>query len=186
MVRLIEMMRSSNQNTIDALFGLEEIFPVDDSDRPAWEKLTTRNLPFGDEIAGFCKKQLCCRIWRYIWSHQDQRRYLETMQRLIEITRTAATQKSFRAAQDAATRLDEDSLDKTFYDRLRYPNLQSNFTLSHSVNKVMKAETERAITICAIALKRYTLRNGELPTAIDLLVPGSSRLCRLITWTASQ
>lgn len=151
------MMRGSNQNARDALFGLEEIFGVDNSDRPAWET--------------FLKKQVYCRIWRFSWSHQDQRHSLETMQRLIEIARTAVAEKSFSHVQDAITRFDQTSLNKSFYDKLRYPDPQSLFELSRSVNRAMKAETERSATICAVALKRYRLRHGKFPASLDALVP---------------
>jgi len=46
-----ETMRKSNQDTINALYGLEEYFPLDDSDRPLWER-TLRNLPGGRGARG--------------------------------------------------------------------------------------------------------------------------------------
>ena len=35
----------------------------------------------------------------------------------------------------------------------------------------MRAETERSLVICAIALKRYSLRHGTPPASLDALVP---------------
>ena len=35
----------------------------------------------------------------------------------------------------------------------------------------MRAETERSLAICAVALKRYSLRHGAPPESLDSLVP---------------
>ena len=35
----------------------------------------------------------------------------------------------------------------------------------------MRAETDRSLTLCAIALKRYSLRYGKLPESLKMLVP---------------
>lgn len=37
--------------------------------------------------------------------------------------------------------------------------------------KVMRIETARQMTVTAIALKRYQLKNGKNPASLDLLVP---------------
>jgi hypothetical protein len=164
------MMRDSHQDAVGGLFGLEELFDADASDRPAWEKFM-RELPCGSEIADFLKKQVYARIWRFAWSHQAQRQSMEVMQRLIEIARKAAAEKSFASVRDDLTRLDERVLGKNLYDKLRYPNPQSIFTLSRAVARASWAEVDRSMTICAIALKRYSLRHGKLPPQLDALVP---------------
>ena len=164
------MMRDSHQDAVGGLFGLEELFDAAASDRPAWEKFM-RELPYGGKIAGFLKKQVYARIWRFAWSHQDQQQSMEVMQCLIEIARRATTEKSIASIQDDITLLDERVLGKNLYDKLRYPNPQSFPTISRCVGKAMRAETERSITICAIALKRRSLRHGKLPPGLDALVP---------------
>jgi hypothetical protein len=35
----------------------------------------------------------------------------------------------------------------------------------------MRAETERSLVLCAVALKRYALRHGTAPASLDALVP---------------
>lgn len=35
----------------------------------------------------------------------------------------------------------------------------------------MKAETDRSLTLCAIALKRHFLRHGKLPASLEALAP---------------
>jgi hypothetical protein len=165
-----ELLRKSNKDAIQALYGLEDFLADNDTARPDWE-IYSRNLPYGEVLVDFLKKQVYCRIWRFAWSHQDQRRNLEAMQRLVEIARTAANKKSLAAFQPALSRLDEAAQLNSTYDRLRYPNSQSAFTLSRTIEKAMRAETERSITICAIALKRSSLRHGKLPPNLAALVP---------------
>jgi len=47
-----EMMRESNKDTSDVLYGLEQFLPVEDSDRPWWER-TLRPFPMGRGGRGF-------------------------------------------------------------------------------------------------------------------------------------
>jgi hypothetical protein len=59
-----------------------------------------------------------------------------------------------------------------FYDETRFPMASETVgSLSGVVKKAMRADTERSVTICAIALKRYALRHGKLPASLDSLVP---------------
>ena len=93
------------------------------------------------------------------------------MQSLLEIARAAAVKKSFMDVEPAIDRLEEESFTKNFYDDLRYPGSKSIFSMLRVVNKAMRAETQRSTATCAIALKRYSLRNGKLPASLDALVP---------------
>ena len=165
-----ELMRKSNEEAITLLYGLEAFMPVDDAERPVWEQ-TLKNLPGGEAVADFIKKQVYCRVWRFAWLDQDERRYLEFMQRLLAITRAATTNKSFAALEPAINRLREDSMSRNMYDKLRYPAPDSIGTLSGVINKAMRVETERSLVICAVALKRYSLRHGTPPASLDALVP---------------
>jgi hypothetical protein len=165
-----EMLRKSNEETIAALYGLEEYLPAADSERSLWER-TLQNLPGGEAVAEFLKKQVYCRVWRFAWLDQDERRYLEFMQRLLAIARSGTTNDSFVALEPAINRLHEDLACKNLYDKLRYPTPDSPLVLSGVINKAMRAETERSLVICAIVLKRYSLRHGTLPASLDALVP---------------
>jgi hypothetical protein len=162
--------RKSNDETIAMLYGMEEYIPVAESERPLWER-TLRNFPNGEEVANFLKKEVYCRIWRFACLDQDERRYLESMQHLLAIARDATTNRSFTDIEPAINRLREDSVPKNLYDRLRYPTPDSSITLSGVINKAMRAETERSLVICAVALKRYALRYGAPPASLDALVP---------------
>ena len=87
------------------------------------------------------------------------------------LTRLAATNKSLVSVQVLIEKMENKKIRQNFYDRLRFPNPSSLFTLAKSVEKAMRAETERSFAICAIALKRYSLRHGTLPSSLDALQP---------------
>ncbi len=44
--------------------------------------------------------------------------------------------------------------------------------MSAVFNKVMRIEAAKQMTVTAIALKRYQLKNGKYPASLDSLVPG--------------
>jgi len=165
-----EMMRKSNENAVDSLYGLDQFFSLDDSDRPWWEG-TLRHIPYGEEVADFLKKQVYCRVWRFAWLDQDEYHNLKIMQQLLGMARSAAEAKSFAGVRSDIDQLESGNSVRSFYDRLRYPAPDLGITLSRVVNKAMRAETERSIVICAIALKRYSLRHGKAPGSLDSLVP---------------
>lgn len=165
-----DLLRGSNEQTVYALTGLEKVFPVEDADRPWWER-NLRLLPFGSAVGDFIKQQFYYRIWRFAWSHQAQRQGMSQLQRLTEITRIGVSNKSFADLRIAVEELEAEEDRGRLYDRLRYPFHNPVFTLSSSVKKTMQAETERSISLCAIALKRYFLRHGEYPATLAALVP---------------
>lgn len=165
-----QMMRRSNADAKDALFGLEDLGLFTGTERPRWMDLAS-HLPFGEDIAEFLRREVYCRLWRFAWSHQDQQLALETMQRLIAAAREGTRQKSYAAVQEEIFQIQAQAQSRNFYDRLRYPNPHSAITLSYSVNKALRTETDRSMTIAAIALKRHHLRHGEYPEALDALVP---------------
>lgn len=92
------------------------------------------------------------------------------MQRLIDIARNAAKERSFSPTEEAITNLLLECAVGGFYDRLRHPDC-TIATISRTVTKALRAETERSLVLSAIALKRYALRHGKLPAKLDDLVP---------------
>jgi len=165
-----DLMRNSNEKTMHAFYGLEAWFPVDEEDRPWWER-SVRALPWGETLVDLIKKEIYCGVWRFAWSHQAQYRGMKELQRLTEITRLGTANKSLANLQPEVEKLEAEFTPKSFYDRLRFPLGNPIFTLSSSVRKAMQAETERSIVLCAIALKRYLLRRGKYPASLDALVP---------------
>ncbi|HWH70925.1 MAG TPA: hypothetical protein VNT26_16165, partial [Candidatus Sulfotelmatobacter sp.] len=124
-----DLLRKSNADTFDMIYGLQQVFPPDDSERPWWER-HLRLLPGGDTVADFLKKQVYCRLWRFAWLDQDERHYLESMQQLLKIVRRAAAEKSLADIRPALTQFEQDSARRTGYDRLRYPDANSPLTLT--------------------------------------------------------
>jgi len=166
-----DLVRRSNQDTIDALFGLSKFLGDEDAEKRGWERFLEA-LPGGVSMVRFLKEQVYCRVWRFAWSHQDQRRYLEKMQLLLQIAREAATQKSHVEAMQALDEYHMAIANQDFYDALRFPTSERSLTtLSHVLKSSMRAETERSLTLCAIALKRHSLRHGKAPDTLDALVP---------------
>lgn len=164
-----ELMRHSNKQTADILFWTNE-FLSQDEEKASWEQFV-RDLPGGDAMADFLKKQVFCRIWRFAWLEEDQLHYLQYLQGLITLGREAAKERSLKKLQPL-----EDSLVLRFqnhgvYDRLRYFSERSVGSLSRALNRALRAETERSLVVAAIAIKRYTLRHGSSPETLDVLVP---------------
>lgn len=162
-----DAMRGSNQEAYDLLFW-EELYA--EGFNMTTHEWNVPELTFSDGITHFLKQQVYCRIWRFAWSHQTQRHNLATMQRLIDIARSAARDKSFIPTEEAVTSLILECSGGGIYDRLRHPYC-TVATISKTVAKALRAETQRSLVLSAIALKRYSLRHGKLPAKLDDLVP---------------
>jgi hypothetical protein len=165
-----EMMRKSNADAVQMIYGMEIYLSSETFERSWWER-TLRELPAGDNIAVFLKEQVYCRLWRYVWLDMNERHFLEQTQRLLQIARKAAVEKSFSTVQPAIMALEQERSAGNCYDRLRYPGPSVDFGLPKAVSRAIRAETERSITICAIALKRYLLERGAPPPQLEELVP---------------
>lgn len=120
-------------------------------------------------------------LWRYWWSYPDELRYLKGHQALMDTMREIATNRSFQNAlahQDAElerlgiSKLNS-SFDSLFSGKVDYHNMlsESVVTLTRMTNKAMAAETARQAAITAIALKRFQMKHGNYPSALDALVP---------------
>jgi hypothetical protein len=164
-----DLIRKSNEEAFQMLYALEASLYLEGTERPP-SKLTLRDL-LGDSVADFLKKQVFCRVWRFAWLDQHERHDLEHMERLLNVARDAAKHKSYAVADPAVFLSLEDTYDKNFYNRLRYPDTESAISLSRTVARAMRAETERSMVICAVALKRFSLRHGAPPGSLDSLVP---------------
>ncbi len=165
----IEQLRRSNEDANRALYW-EDIFwkpvpPGIKAEKPWWHE-TLR------DTGAFFRKQVYCRIWRFAWSHQDERRFLKGIQHLIEISRLAAAEQSY---EKSLARLDEfrkATLHRNFYEGLRFPESEQLLqNLVGPIERALRAETVRYITVSAIALKRYSLRHGKSAASLDALAP---------------
>ena len=87
------------------------------------------------------------------------------------MARREAATKSFAVVRPDIERYESAISDRSLYDQLRHPNPNSALTLSKVLSRAMRAETERSVVICAIALKRFLLRYGKTPASLNSLVP---------------
>ena len=163
-----QLMRDSNQQAAAILFWTSDNLPEDE--RASWQRVI-RELPGGAATVDFLKKELFCRLWRFAWIDQDQLHYLRYLQGLAALGREASRQKSLQKLQPLEDDLVLKFQNHGLYDRLRYFSEMSVGALSRSLNRTMKAETERSMVLAAIAIKRYALRHGRLPESLDALVP---------------
>jgi hypothetical protein len=161
------LMRKSNQETVGALYGLEEFML---EERSGWEK-TLSDVPGGEAVANFLKKEVYCRLWRFTWLDQDQLRYLRYLEKLIALSRDAVREKSLQKIQPLVDGLALKFQNHGLYNHLRYPSVMSVNTLSRVLARAMRAETERSLVMAALALKRYQVRHGALPQSLSELVP---------------
>jgi hypothetical protein len=129
------------------------------------------SLPYGRELLEFGRKQIYCRLWRFSWAHQAELRELKQLQRLIELARRGAQNKSYQSIEGQLGELFAEAEKKSFYDRLRYPGSGTINALAKAPLKGMQMETTRSLALCAVALKRYEVRYGKLPETLAVLVP---------------
>lgn len=173
-VTAFDLCRKSNAEASSMIFWMEEmtlpgVDGLDFHEYHGWER-AVRALPAGDALADFLKKQVYCRAWRFAWLDQCQRRYLEGVQQLVEISRDAEQSVSGTTAQAESNSVVERMRNKSAYDGLRFP-ISPMATLSRGVNRAARAETERSLVLTAVALKRYALHNTNAPASLDQLVP---------------
>lgn len=142
---------------------------VDDAEEPTFYQ----RMKFSAEIF----------LWRHWWSYPDELRSLRGGEVLMETARCAETNSAFSTLlQRQQAGLDalglNDSLDKLSNPLLLFvePDLhsllsESVITMSGCFKRVMVIETARRMTVAAIALKRYQLKNGNYPPDLNSLVP---------------
>jgi hypothetical protein len=108
--------------------------------------------------------------WRFAWGDQSAANFLDSMQTLIDVHRAAAREQSalplnrFRmesliGADASLARL------RTVYTRGFLP------ALDIGAIKALRCETERALLVTDIALRRFQLRQAGFPEQLDELVP---------------
>jgi hypothetical protein len=120
-------------------------------------------------------------LWRYWWSYPDELRLLKGSQAMLDSYRFVETNYNFLTALNQQ----EDQLQKLvtitnqesvwFSDPKEidmHAMLSSDvFSLGRVFDKVMRVEAAKQMTVTAIALKRYQLKNGKYPASLDSLVP---------------
>jgi hypothetical protein len=113
--------------------------------------------------------------WRWLWSYDDELRYMQTLQVMLEVPRHARFTGSFASARSRGT----NEIWRLW--RLRHAGVLGSvrYFLSNVIApemerasaKAARLEVQREMTVTAIALKRYSLRHGKLAPTLAALVP---------------
>ncbi len=112
-------------------------------------------------------------MWRAAWFEQDKLNSLRTTQAVINCARVAAQARSFTEGRSQA-RLKDRGLKPWFAGRNRLPFLSSFFGSEDQIGMVSKAaqvETQREMNRAVVALKRYQLKHGTLPSDLAAVIP---------------
>ena len=108
-------------------------------------------------------------LWRFAWADLDGRHLLERWQVTLETARRAVSREALCEMLQLPSPFPEEN---TAYNRARFL-CSGNWSqsLDLSLAKGMQTETRRQMTIVAIAMKRYELLHGSLPSTLSALVP---------------
>jgi hypothetical protein len=169
----LQQCRESNQDSYDMFFGMEDFWPRADEERPFWERVILA-LPFSETVTPFFKKQVFCRVWRFAWLDLAARDELVGARRTLEMARVAAKDKSFAKLRPELDALTNSASRAGFYEKLRHPFDPFDAgmaTKATPFRSSLRAETERSVVLCAIAIKRYQLRHGNPPPSLEALIP---------------
>jgi hypothetical protein len=168
-----EQLRASNDETyrlFEMFTSFAAAFNGDESEEDGksgiWEK-----IPFHEDLTEFWRRQIYCRVWRFAWSCQAELRDLKIVYAALGFMRKAAVTESYGSIKDQLEVFTKAAEEYGFYDQLRFSVFQVAGAYAKSVVKAMKAETDRSLAICAIALKRHSIRYGKLPESLDALTP---------------
>ena len=132
---------------------------------PPWVEM----MPDGIEVA--FTQRIAPAFWRFAWLKQDEKNLLEAVEALIQTCQSAATNQSKLQVSPLLDQFSEKYLPQECRSTI-FP--VSELILSGifaPIGAVFRAETQRSLVLCAIALKRHSLRHGKLPTTLDALVP---------------
>jgi len=110
--------------------------------------------------------------WLRLWSYDDELRYVQTLQAMLEVPRRARRAQSFTSAQAWGAKEyhriwehDDSGSPRYWLSRLLGPALEK------ASAKAARIETQRDLVVTAIALKRFQLRHGRLPPDLKSMVP---------------
>ena len=107
--------------------------------------------------------------WKVVWpSYQDESRAMRSLQAAIASARQVAQAKAWSGTQWPAVNTIH------LWNALRFPLFTQTTGVGRWSPIMMRAfryETQRELTVTAIALKRYQLRHGQYPSSLDELVP---------------
>jgi len=136
------------------------------------------------ELSALDRLRLKSRLfrWRYWWSYPDEIRQLKGDELILNAYRAAQTNDALLPIQQNLetniAKFPTPTNREDYYWFSNAMNVDLHFTLSESIpvsartfSRVMTKEMEKRMVITAIALKRYQLKHGKYPVALDALVP---------------
>lgn len=164
---LLAEMRSSRQSAVRAATTLQPTSTALDELKEL-AKTAVRNP--GQGIREIAIRYPAYWAWRWWGSYRDELAAMQSAQAAIAAAQAAGRAKDFQAAL-ASLDVANSQIQR------RYPKAGSWFVsnpleLNRSILlRWRAAETQRALAVAAIALKRYERRHGRLPDTLEALVP---------------
>jgi hypothetical protein len=167
----IEQLRSSNSPSAAVSSGLP------------WSPASSTSsgaLDFIKDIGQSASLKTSDLLWRICWSYDDELHELQVNQVAIETLRQIETNGFFdKALAEQDRRIKALGLNNRTNNWLRTHlnndmlNMLDGAPASNlkTVNRLLRTEATRRVTITAIALKRYQLRHGVLPASLNALSP---------------
>jgi len=116
------------------------------------------------------RERIFAPLWKFAWSSQDELHYCETVQAMLEVHRHGERCHSGVPVIAGLEKIDSKPMKGYDYPRF----LISRFVISavgKSMTRAWIAQATAEIAKTAVAIKRYELREGKLPTSLAALVP---------------
>ena len=130
-----------------------------------WEGWPT---DFG-ELVSDLGDSLHATAWQIAWVDQDEACFLNRYQAVLERTRSAITTRNWSILHHREQNI---PYTESVYDRMRFvyaPHFIGS--LDYALDLAFEYETQREMTVAAIAINRYHLRYRKLPPDLSALVP---------------
>jgi hypothetical protein len=134
-----------------------------------WSSPASSRLSWRDMVADY----LYLPVYKLAWVGDDELFYLQTMQEALTAPRLLKALHPWPEARQATTKVGArlnavaSGAGKFRY----YVSIMAIPNFTRANERAAHVETERQMTLAAIALKRYQLRHGRRPTSLDALVP---------------
>lgn len=177
MTRAMETERALTMDFYRQMRGSRKVF------RAVLEERRKSREAVGEDIGGLLLGQakwcepVTSQVWRLCWAPHDELAALNDFQSGIEQIRIGRTN-----GWDAVNKLEPGALDHLgtlfdrenpgWYNRHRYWFAAEGFALNKSmIRNALQQQTQQQLALAAIGLARYRLKNGEVPGALDQLVP---------------
>ena len=111
-------------------------------------------------------------LWRWLWCYEDELHALQVNQVMLGGVRAGERGEPFAAVLKRANVELQAHGDSSWSDQLRWLFSRQLSAYGRVIQRPLAAEAQRQLTLVAIALRRYYLRNRSFPDRIEALVPG--------------